>query len=117
MKNFTLDTQIEAGGALVGTPDEIKAIIRRFESTIGKFEHASLQINFGTLDFAEAQKSMRLFAREVIPAVLRETLGPNGSSAYAMTSRTATSHSGRKFSPSPRHRHVERRDGAMQSRM
>jgi alkanesulfonate monooxygenase SsuD/methylene tetrahydromethanopterin reductase-like flavin-dependent oxidoreductase (luciferase family) len=68
MKNFTLDTQIEAGGALVGTPDEIKAIIRRFESTIGKFEHASLQINFGTLDFGEAQKSMRLFAREVIPA-------------------------------------------------
>ena len=53
---------------MVGTPDEVKAIIRRFESTIGKFEHASLQINFGTLDFAEAQKSMRLFAHEVIPA-------------------------------------------------
>jgi alkanesulfonate monooxygenase SsuD/methylene tetrahydromethanopterin reductase-like flavin-dependent oxidoreductase (luciferase family) len=68
MKNFTLDTQIEAGGAWVGTPDEIKSIIRRLEGTIGKFEHASLQINFGTLDFAEAQKSMRLFAREVMPA-------------------------------------------------
>jgi hypothetical protein len=27
-----------------------------------------LQINFGTLDFAEAQRSMRLFAREVMPA-------------------------------------------------
>ena len=68
MKNFTLEGQIEARGALVGTPDEIKAIIRRFEDTIGKFEHASLQINFGTLDFAAAQDSMRLFAREVIPA-------------------------------------------------
>jgi len=67
MKNFTLDTQIEAGGAWVGTPDEIKTIIRRLENTIGKFEHASLQINFGTLDFAEAQKSMRLFAKEVMP--------------------------------------------------
>ena len=67
MKNFTLETQIEAGGAWVGTPDEIKAVIRRLENTIGKFEHASLQINFGTLDFAEAQKSMRLFAKEVIP--------------------------------------------------
>ena len=67
MKNFTLDTQIEAGGAWVGTPAEIKTIIRRLENTIGKFEHASLQINFGTLDFAEAQKSMRLFAREVMP--------------------------------------------------
>jgi alkanesulfonate monooxygenase SsuD/methylene tetrahydromethanopterin reductase-like flavin-dependent oxidoreductase (luciferase family) len=67
MKNFTLESQIEAGGAFVGTPDEIKAIIRRFQSTAGEFEHASLQINFGTLDVAEAQKSMRLFAREVIP--------------------------------------------------
>jgi hypothetical protein len=26
-----------------------------------------LQINFGALDFREAQKSMRLFAAEVIP--------------------------------------------------
>jgi alkanesulfonate monooxygenase SsuD/methylene tetrahydromethanopterin reductase-like flavin-dependent oxidoreductase (luciferase family) len=68
MKNFTLENQIDARGAFVGTPDEIKAIIRGFEEKIGKFEHASLQINFGTLDFAEAQKSMRLFAKEVIPA-------------------------------------------------
>jgi alkanesulfonate monooxygenase SsuD/methylene tetrahydromethanopterin reductase-like flavin-dependent oxidoreductase (luciferase family) len=68
MKNFTLENQIEARGALVGTPDEIKSIIRRMQDSVGKFEHASLQINFGTLDFAEAQKSMRLFAREVMPA-------------------------------------------------
>jgi alkanesulfonate monooxygenase SsuD/methylene tetrahydromethanopterin reductase-like flavin-dependent oxidoreductase (luciferase family) len=68
MKNFTLENQIESRGALVGTPDEIKAIIHRLEDSVGKIEHASLQINFGTLDFAEAQKSMRLFAEEVIPA-------------------------------------------------
>jgi alkanesulfonate monooxygenase SsuD/methylene tetrahydromethanopterin reductase-like flavin-dependent oxidoreductase (luciferase family) len=68
MKNFTLENQIDARGALVGTPDEIKTIIRRFQEQVGAFEHASLQINFGTLDLAEAQKSMRLFAREVIPA-------------------------------------------------
>jgi alkanesulfonate monooxygenase SsuD/methylene tetrahydromethanopterin reductase-like flavin-dependent oxidoreductase (luciferase family) len=67
MKNFTLENQIEARGALVGTPDEIKTIIRRMKDTVGKFEQASLQINFGTLDLAEAQKSMRLFAREVMP--------------------------------------------------
>jgi alkanesulfonate monooxygenase SsuD/methylene tetrahydromethanopterin reductase-like flavin-dependent oxidoreductase (luciferase family) len=67
MKGFSLEGQIETGNAWIGTPDEIKDIIRRFKSTIGPFEHASLQINFGTLDFAEAQKSMRLFAREVMP--------------------------------------------------
>jgi alkanesulfonate monooxygenase SsuD/methylene tetrahydromethanopterin reductase-like flavin-dependent oxidoreductase (luciferase family) len=68
MKNFTLENQIAARGALVGTPNEIRDIIRNFQAIVGGFEHASLQINFGTLDFAEAQKSMRLFAREVIPA-------------------------------------------------
>lgn len=67
MKGFSLEGQIETGGAWIGTPDEITAIIRRFENAVGKFEHASLQINFGTLDFVEAQKSMRLFARHVIP--------------------------------------------------
>ncbi|HVU43391.1 MAG TPA: LLM class flavin-dependent oxidoreductase [Xanthobacteraceae bacterium] len=68
MKNFTLENQIEARGALVGTPDEIKNIIRNLEDKVGRFESASLQINFGTLPLAEAQKSMRLFAREVMPA-------------------------------------------------
>ncbi len=68
MKAFTLESQIESGGAWIGTPDEIKAIIRRFTAAVGPFEHASLQINFGTLDAAEAQRSMRLFAREVMPA-------------------------------------------------
>jgi len=67
MKGFSLEGQIESGNAFVGTPSEIKAIIRRFCDSVGTFEHASLQINFGTLDFAEAQKSMRLFAREVMP--------------------------------------------------
>jgi len=68
LRSFTLDGQIESGGAWVGTPDEIKAIITRVVGSIGKFEHASLQINFGTIDVGEAQTSMRLFATHVMPA-------------------------------------------------
>jgi alkanesulfonate monooxygenase SsuD/methylene tetrahydromethanopterin reductase-like flavin-dependent oxidoreductase (luciferase family) len=68
LRSFTLDGQIESGGAWVGTPAEVIAIIRRVLGSIGKFEHASLQINFGTIDLADAQRSMRLFAREVMPA-------------------------------------------------
>jgi alkanesulfonate monooxygenase SsuD/methylene tetrahydromethanopterin reductase-like flavin-dependent oxidoreductase (luciferase family) len=68
LRSFTLDGQIESGGAWVGTPDEIKAIIRRVIEAIGPFEHASLQINFGVLDLREAQKSLRLFASQVMPA-------------------------------------------------
>jgi alkanesulfonate monooxygenase SsuD/methylene tetrahydromethanopterin reductase-like flavin-dependent oxidoreductase (luciferase family) len=67
LRSFTLDGQIASGGAWVGTPDEVKAIIRRVIDAMGQFEHASLQINFGTIDAREAQKSMRLFAREVMP--------------------------------------------------
>jgi alkanesulfonate monooxygenase SsuD/methylene tetrahydromethanopterin reductase-like flavin-dependent oxidoreductase (luciferase family) len=64
---FTLDSQIESGGAWVGTPNEIRAILRRVSESFGEFEHASLQINFGSIDFRHAQESMRLFAAEVMP--------------------------------------------------
>jgi alkanesulfonate monooxygenase SsuD/methylene tetrahydromethanopterin reductase-like flavin-dependent oxidoreductase (luciferase family) len=67
LASFTLDGQIESGGAWVGTPDEIKSIIRRVIDNFGAFEHASLQINFGTLDLGDAQRSMRLFAAQVMP--------------------------------------------------
>ena len=36
LRSFTLDDQIESGGAWVGTPDEIKAIIRRVTATMGE---------------------------------------------------------------------------------
>jgi alkanesulfonate monooxygenase SsuD/methylene tetrahydromethanopterin reductase-like flavin-dependent oxidoreductase (luciferase family) len=67
MKSSTLESQIESGSAWIGSPDEIKSIIARYIDEFGPFEHASLQVNFGTIDFAEAQKSVRLFAREVMP--------------------------------------------------
>jgi len=49
------------------TPEEVRTIIHRVVASIGKFEHASLQINFGALDPREALTSMRLFAAEVMP--------------------------------------------------
>jgi alkanesulfonate monooxygenase SsuD/methylene tetrahydromethanopterin reductase-like flavin-dependent oxidoreductase (luciferase family) len=67
LRSFTLDGQIESGGAWVGTPDEVRTIIRRVLGSSGQFEHASLQINFGTIDVGDAQRSMRLFAEEVMP--------------------------------------------------
>ena len=59
--------QIAAGGAWIGSPDEIAATIARLQREFGGFEHASLQVNFNTMPFAPALASMRLFAREVIP--------------------------------------------------
>jgi hypothetical protein len=68
LKQTDLDSQIASGGAWVGTPAEVRATIARTVERLGPFEHASLQINFGTLPFVEAQRSMRLFAAEVLPA-------------------------------------------------
>jgi alkanesulfonate monooxygenase SsuD/methylene tetrahydromethanopterin reductase-like flavin-dependent oxidoreductase (luciferase family) len=85
LRSFTLDGQIESGGAWVGTPAEISAIIRRATASIGRFEHASLQINFGMLDIREAQKSMRLFAREVMPEFIEATSSPGRPEMIAQT--------------------------------
>ena len=67
LKQANLESQIANGGAWVGTPTEIRTIIANLVDRIGTFEHASIQVNFGTLPFAEAQRSMRLFAAEVMP--------------------------------------------------
>jgi alkanesulfonate monooxygenase SsuD/methylene tetrahydromethanopterin reductase-like flavin-dependent oxidoreductase (luciferase family) len=68
LKTLSLENQIEMGSALVGTPDEIKALVAKNIELYGDFEHASLQINFGSIPYEDARASMRLFAREVMPA-------------------------------------------------
>jgi alkanesulfonate monooxygenase SsuD/methylene tetrahydromethanopterin reductase-like flavin-dependent oxidoreductase (luciferase family) len=68
LKTLSLDNQIEMGSALVGTPDEVKVLIAKNVELYGDFEHASLQINFGSIAYEDARASMRLFAKEVMPA-------------------------------------------------
>src|SRR5205085_9648526 len=65
--------QIAAGGAWIGSPDEIAATIARLQCEFGGFEHASLQVNFNTMPCGEALASMRLFAREVMPRFTART--------------------------------------------
>lgn len=67
LKATTLERQIETGGAWIGTPEEIRDTIRRVEAAVGSFEHASLQVNFGGLSYADALSSLRLFCTEVLP--------------------------------------------------
>jgi alkanesulfonate monooxygenase SsuD/methylene tetrahydromethanopterin reductase-like flavin-dependent oxidoreductase (luciferase family) len=81
LRSFKLDDQIESGGAWVGTPAEIRAIIRRVQSSIGKFEHASLQVNFGSIAAADAHRSLRLFAAEVMPEFAEAAPGPQAAAA------------------------------------
>ncbi len=64
-ENF--DTQTEKGGAWVGTPDEIVETIKAYSASIGKFEIASMQVNFNTIGYDDAANSMRLFSEKVMP--------------------------------------------------
>ena len=54
----------------MGTPDEIVAQAKAYQELIGGFEVASLQVNFATLPFAEAERSLQLFGREVLPRLV-----------------------------------------------
>jgi natural product biosynthesis luciferase-like monooxygenase protein len=63
----TFETQVEKGSAWVGTPDDIRKAITQYDAEVGGFESASLQVNFGMIPYAEAEASMKLFAREVMP--------------------------------------------------
>jgi alkanesulfonate monooxygenase SsuD/methylene tetrahydromethanopterin reductase-like flavin-dependent oxidoreductase (luciferase family) len=65
----TFDTQLAKGCAWVGTPAELAQRILAFDEEVGGFEIASLQVNFNMIALDDAARSMRLFAREVMPAV------------------------------------------------
>ena len=61
--------QVASRSAWVGSPAGIVGQIRDYVAEVGGFEHASLQVNFNTVGRVEAEASMRLFAREVMPRV------------------------------------------------
>ena len=70
----TFESILAHGGAWVGTPDEILQQIETYQAHVGGFEVASMQVNFATLGFGEARRSLELFAREVLPRAAH--LGP-----------------------------------------
>ena len=63
----TFELQVEKGVAWIGAPDDIRRAIAAYASEVGGFESASLQVNFGMITQPEAEASMTLFAREVMP--------------------------------------------------
>lgn len=67
LNETTLDSLIASGSAWVGTPSEVCATIERLQRETGGFEHASMQVMFHLLPKDEGQRSMELFASEVLP--------------------------------------------------
>ena len=64
-ENF--ESQIAKGCAWIGTPDDIRKAISAYNTQVDGFESASLQVNFGMISQPDAERSMRLFAQQVMP--------------------------------------------------
>jgi len=63
----TFESQVAKGAAWVGSPDDLIEQVREYNDAVGGFEIASLQVNFNTLSLQDAEASMRIFAKEVMP--------------------------------------------------
>jgi len=63
----TLESQIEAGAAFVGTPDDIIGQLEKFDDACGGCDEVSMQVNFFNMDVDVAEASVRLFGEKVIP--------------------------------------------------
>ena len=63
----TFESQVEKGAAWVGTPDDLVERIRAYDATVGGIDDASLQVNFNTISYDDAARSMRLFGEKVMP--------------------------------------------------
>lgn len=60
---------LENGALWIGSPETLCRRISSYYAEIGGFEEASIQINFSDLPFYQAAKSLKLFAREVLPTI------------------------------------------------
>jgi natural product biosynthesis luciferase-like monooxygenase protein len=67
----TFETQVAKCAAWIGTPRRILDTVESYRRQVGDFEIASLQVIFNTIEFADAQASMRLFGEEVLPRLPR----------------------------------------------
>jgi alkanesulfonate monooxygenase SsuD/methylene tetrahydromethanopterin reductase-like flavin-dependent oxidoreductase (luciferase family) len=67
LKESNMDSMVASGAAWIGSPREIGETIAGLTQDYGKFEHASLQINFNVIPRETALASLRLFGSEVLP--------------------------------------------------
>ena len=63
----TPEGMMEAGSAWIGSPERLKKLIAEYDESTGGFESASLQVNFNTIGYEDAARSMKVFGEKVIP--------------------------------------------------
>jgi alkanesulfonate monooxygenase SsuD/methylene tetrahydromethanopterin reductase-like flavin-dependent oxidoreductase (luciferase family) len=68
LKQQNFDSLLASGAVWVGSPTSIRARIASFVEQVGDFDSASLQVMYGHMSEADAERSVRLFAERVMPA-------------------------------------------------
>jgi alkanesulfonate monooxygenase SsuD/methylene tetrahydromethanopterin reductase-like flavin-dependent oxidoreductase (luciferase family) len=64
----TFEECVENGMAIAGTPDTVVAAIKKQAATLG-INYLLTYLFFGTMAFADAERSLRLFRTEVMPKI------------------------------------------------
>jgi alkanesulfonate monooxygenase SsuD/methylene tetrahydromethanopterin reductase-like flavin-dependent oxidoreductase (luciferase family) len=67
VRTETFESQIQHHAAFVGTPADIIEQLHEFDRVMGGVDHASMQVNFNDMPYADAEQSVRLFGEKVIP--------------------------------------------------
>jgi alkanesulfonate monooxygenase SsuD/methylene tetrahydromethanopterin reductase-like flavin-dependent oxidoreductase (luciferase family) len=65
----TAERQVMAGSAFIGSPGDIVEMIRAYNARVGGIDSASLHFTPGNMPVETAERSLRLFSREVLPKV------------------------------------------------
>jgi alkanesulfonate monooxygenase SsuD/methylene tetrahydromethanopterin reductase-like flavin-dependent oxidoreductase (luciferase family) len=63
----TFESQLHHHAAFVGSPKDVIEQLHEFERAMGGVDHASLQVNFNDMSYADAEQSVRLFGEKVMP--------------------------------------------------
>jgi hypothetical protein len=70
----TRESQLEHHDAFVATPADITGQLHELDRVIGGVDHASLQVTFNDMPYADAEKSVRLCGEKVIPHFAAERM-------------------------------------------
>ncbi len=68
MRGQSFEECVENGMAIAGSPDTVLAAIRQQKATLG-INYLLTYLFFGTMAFADAERSLRLFRTEVMPKI------------------------------------------------
>ena len=69
--NDSAEKQVQGGSAFIGTPADIVEMLRSYNEKVGGIDSVSLHFTPGNMPVEMAERSMRLFSKEVMPHVAK----------------------------------------------